>query len=315
MKDSMKILLAFDGSDYGLSAVDEAARIPWPADSKLRVISVAELPAPVMSGPMPMPASYFEEWEKALEDQAVANTATALSRYYEQGGTQIDVDAKSVKGNPKDVLLDEAEGWGADLIIIGTHGYNAFERMWLGSVSRTVASHARCSVQIVRQRRNACQAMKILLAVDGSPCSDDAVEEVATRPWPEGTEVRVITAVHLPFVPSAETWSLPQSYYAEVERVGREKADEFLDRAITRLASSNAERKSGLTLTREPILGHAEDVIIEEARKWEADLVVLGSHGYRGINRFILGSVSQAVAYHAPCSVEIVRRREEQSGK
>ncbi len=311
----MKILLAFDGSHYGVAAVDEAARIPWPPQSELRVISVAELPAPVMSGPMPMPGSYFLEWEKALEEQAVANTAKALSRYYEQGGMQIDVSTKTIKGNPKDVLLDEANSWGADLIMLGTHGYNVLERLWLGSVSRTVASHARCSVHIVRRRSDvqAASGMKILLAVDGSPCSDDAVEEVATRPWPARTEIQVVSAIHLPFTPTAETWTLPKSYYAEVERVGREQADQFLSRAMTRLEASNAERETPVSLSREAIIGHAEDVIIDHARKSSTDLVVLGSHGYRGINRFILGSVSQAVAYHATCSVEIVRRRETQN--
>lgn len=312
----MKILLAFDGSDYGIAAVDEAARIPWPQNSSLRVILVAELPAPVMSGPIPMPGSYFMEWEKALEDQAVANTAKALARYYDQGGAKIEVTAKSVKGNPKDVILDEADSWGADLIMIGTHGYNAIERMWLGSVSRTIASHAKCSVQIVRRRSDspvtADKGMKILLAVDGSPCSDDAVAEVASRPWPAGTEVHVITAIHLPFTPSAETWTLPNSYYAEVEKVGREQADQFLSRAISRLEAANAEREAPLALTREPLIGHAEDMIIGHARKSMADLIVLGSHGYRGINRFILGSVSQAVSYNAPCSVEIVRKRQGQ---
>jgi nucleotide-binding universal stress UspA family protein len=54
--------------------------------------------------------------------------------------------------------------------------------------------------------------------------------------------------------------------------------------------------------------GRAQDVILDEAERWGADLIVLGSHGYRAFKRFLLGSVSQAVATHAPCSVEIVRR-------
>jgi nucleotide-binding universal stress UspA family protein len=62
-------------------------------------------------------------------------------------------------------------------------------------------------------------------------------------------------------------------------------------------------------LSSEAVLGHPEEVIIGNAKTWEADLVVLGSHGYRGFERFLLGSVSQAVASHAPCSVEIVRTK------
>jgi nucleotide-binding universal stress UspA family protein len=53
--------------------------------------------------------------------------------------------------------------------------------------------------------------------------------------------------------------------------------------------------------------GHPKEVILDEAEKWDADLIVVGSHGYRGWQRFLLGSVSQAIASHAPCSVQIVR--------
>src|SRR5262249_34217112 len=64
-----------------------------------------------------------------------------------------------------------------------------------------------------------------------------------------------------------------------------------------------------LVITREVANGSAKDVILDEAEKWGADLIVLGSHGYKGWRRFLLGSVSHAVATHARCSVEIVRRR------
>ena len=309
MKKAMKILLAVDGSDCSIAAVDEAARIPWPEKSELRILSVAEMPSPVMAGPMPMPGTYYVEWEKALEDQAEANNARALARYYERGGSPVEVTAKSIKGNTKEVILDEAESWGADLLLIGTHGYNTFERMWLGSVSRTVASHAKCSVEIVRQMegREKVGGMKLLLAVDGSPFSDGAVAEVADRPWPAGTEVKIVTAIHLPFTPTPETWVLPDDYYAEAEKTGREQAETVLRQAHETIQASNVLRPSPLAVKAEAILGHAEEVILSVAREWGADMILLGSHGYRAWERFLLGSVSQAVAWHAHCSVEIVR--------
>lgn len=309
MRNSMKILLAVDGSDCSQTAVDLAARIPWPKGSALRIFSVAELPMPIVDGPMPMPGQYLAEWEKALEDQAVANTAKALSRYYDGGGSPIEVTAKAAKGDPREAILDEAAQWQANLIIIGTHGYNALKRFLLGSVSRNVTAHAGCSVAIARQSHfaNKQAGMKILLATDGSAGGEAAVTEVAERPWPAGSEVRVISAIELPFTPTPETWALPDSYYSSLENVGREQAQQAISGAVECLRAGDAEHETRLTVTEAAIVGRAEDVIVETAKDWGADLIVLGSHGHRGWERFLLGSVSQAVAAHAPCSVQIVR--------
>lgn len=289
--------------------------MPWPAGSEVKFVSAVEMPTPVVVGTMPMPDNYYTEWEKALEDQAIASTANALARFNEKGIADVKTSAKTVKGDPKVSIVEEAERWGADLIIVGTHGYNAFERFWLGSVSRSIASHAHCSVEIVRQPKAstelATKRMKILLAVDGSVCGEKALEELATRPWPEGSEVCVLSAIHLPMTPTPETWALPNSYYAQAEKIGRDHADEVVKNAIARLSETNTNREVPLTLVGQALIGHAEETIIGTAKEWGADLIVLGSHGYRGFRKFLLGSVSQAVASHAPCSVEIVRAHED----
>ncbi|MEP7341708.1 MAG: universal stress protein [Acidobacteriota bacterium] len=147
--------------------------------------------------------------------------------------------------------------------------------------------------------------MKILLAVDGSDYGKAAADAVAERPWPEGSVVKIISAIELPFVPTTETWALPDSYYAQLEKAAKEQADSAVKEALGRIQSSQVAQFEVITKTKD---GRAEDVILDEAEKWDADLIVVGSHGYRGLRRFLLGSVSHAVAAHAPCSVEIVRR-------
>ena len=151
--------------------------------------------------------------------------------------------------------------------------------------------------------------MRILLAVDGSEFSDVVVEEVANHPWPQECDVHIVSAVHLPFTPTPETRALPESYYSQLEKAGREQAALAVNRAVSRLRESNSQREAPLALTSDVIIGRAEEVIIETAKGWGADLIVLGSHGYRGFTRFLLGSVSQAVVLRAPCSVEIVRKK------
>lgn len=147
--------------------------------------------------------------------------------------------------------------------------------------------------------------MKILLAVDGSECSNAAVASVAGRPWPEGTEVKVVSALELPFVPTPETWALPDSYYAQLEEAAKEAAENAVSKAVTELEAK------GIQTTTSVKTGQAKSVIVDEAESWGADLIVLGSHGYSGWQRFWLGSVSNAVASQAHCSVEIVRQRKE----
>src|SRR6266545_2389697 len=150
--------------------------------------------------------------------------------------------------------------------------------------------------------------MRILLPVDGSSFSDAAVEEVASRPWPASSEVRIVTAFQLPITPTPEVWALPEDYYEKLERMAREQAQAVIDAALVKL--TNALDKS-MTLTSEVIAGSPRAAILDEAERWQADLIVMGSHGYGPWHRFLLGSVSQAVVSHANCSVEVVHRKDQ----
>jgi nucleotide-binding universal stress UspA family protein len=91
-----------------------------------------------------------------------------------------------------------------------------------------------------------------------------------------------------------------------MERVAREQAEAAVKDAVERIESGKA---SGLEITTRIIGGSAGETILDEAEKWDADMIVLGSHGYSALQRFLLGSVSHAVATHAHCSVEIVRQK------
>jgi nucleotide-binding universal stress UspA family protein len=146
--------------------------------------------------------------------------------------------------------------------------------------------------------------MKILLAVDGSPCSDLAVEEVGRRPWPEGSSVRVLNAFEVPLPAMPDGWALPPDYFDELDQAMRTQAQSLVDRA---LASLRTTLDKTITIEAQLLAGPPRSVILDEAKSWGADLIVLGSHGYGRWERFLLGSVSQAVVSHGKCSVEVVR--------
>lgn len=145
--------------------------------------------------------------------------------------------------------------------------------------------------------------MKILLAIDGSPCSNYAADEICRRPWPEGSEVRLITVLPSPEPSLLGTASRHPTVYDDFFKQQSDDALMFLDKA----ADSIRQSPSNLVVTPMLLEGRPKDVVLDEAERWGADLIVLGSHGRGIIRRLFLGSVSLAVVLNAPCSVEIVR--------
>jgi nucleotide-binding universal stress UspA family protein len=149
--------------------------------------------------------------------------------------------------------------------------------------------------------------MKILLPVDDSDFSASATKEVAKRPWPKGTIVRVLSVVEPVPPPAAELWYDASGVPARLERQLRHRAV-----ALTKKFAGELSKR---TLKVQSVVrrGDARSVIIDEARKWSADLIVMGSHGYTGLKRLLLGSVASFVVSHAGCSVEVVRKKEKKS--
>jgi nucleotide-binding universal stress UspA family protein len=144
--------------------------------------------------------------------------------------------------------------------------------------------------------------MRILLPVDGSSPSDEAIDEVARRPWPTSSSVRILSVVR-PYVPPA-TEFVPGAFTPqELLQQHQTEAEQIAARAADRLA------QTGLSVETAVRQGDPRTVIVDEASEWGADLIVVGSHGHTGLKRLLLGSVAQAVVAHAPCSVEVARRR------
>lgn len=148
--------------------------------------------------------------------------------------------------------------------------------------------------------------MKILLAIDGSACSDEAIAEVARRSWPEQTEVRVISVFDTPVIVGIEPWAAGPMYFGDIQKAASSAAHTVVENALTKLKALPDKK---LKISGEVIQGSPGQEIVEKAEQWGADLIIMGSRGLGAWNRLLLGSVSNAVVHHAKCSVEIVRRR------
>lgn len=289
----MRVLIAIDGSKGSEIVLEEALSRPWPSGSHFCLITVIDpfffTRAPLLLG------EAREAAEKFLGE--------AAERFRTAGWeTELDV----VLGNPRRAISEFAEAWRTDLVLVGSHGLNALARLALGSTVRAVLRHANCSVEIVRAPGNALvpgkKGARILLATDGSEFSAAAVKAIAERPWPKSTEVKVIS------VPEFALWlgEFPFFQLAQVEEMNKSALDTA--RAAVALAKEALRRTGQEVSTDVPVEREAPArTILQVAKEWNADLIVLGSHGRRGFDRLALGSVSESVAMNAPCSVEVVR--------
>ncbi len=305
MNPRMKILIAYDGSSCADAALEDLRRAGLPREAEAVILSVAEhwLPPPssyeILAPPLSQSPGGGEKEALALSRRAGDYLQSAFPTW--------EVRAEAAAGSPARQVIEKAEQWEADLIVIGSHGHTALARLMLGSVSHKVAANAPCSVRIARGGADlSTRPVRIIIGVDGSQQAELAVDAVAARSWPEGSEIKVISVIELSFTPTEETRSLPESYYSQLEKAGEEQARTALTRAVERLRSRAGEQ---FAITTEAVLGRAHEVILQQAELGQADLIVLGSHGYGWGERFLFGSVALAVTTGATCSVEIVRRR------
>lgn len=292
----MKVLLAVDSITTLNILLDEVVGRSWPNGTEVRVLSVVE------HGEVPLEmwpeagygvAAYRQEIRRRKEQI----TALAVGRLRAIGiGTEITI----MRGSPKDLIPFASREWATDLILIRANNHGDFRKWLLGSVAKAVVENAPCSVEVVRvvnapyssgDKRN----FRILLATDGSDASLAASQVVARTNWPESTEVKVVSVVN------------PVTFSLEEIGLWRDKGTDRAHRAIGRAVQ--ALKNAPVTITGEVIAGRTARGILDRARNWGADLIVLGTHDRRGLKRIFLSSTSAAVARQARCSVRVVRGR------
>ena len=217
-----------------------------------------------------------------------------------------DVRTEVLPGNAAHELIRKADEWEPDLVVVGSQGRSAVGRLLLGSVSKKLVTDLKSSVRVVRRtpdREDDHVPPRIIVGVDGSTQAEQAVRTVGSRVWPHGSEIRLV-AVEDGTSPKTISGILPAA--AELIKGSNDEAA-FAARTMVEWAENEL---STIGLRTSVVFGKGDPqrVLVDEARKWKADSIFVGSRNFAGaFDRFRFGSVSTALVTTAPCSVEVVR--------
>ncbi|MBK9145558.1 MAG: universal stress protein [Candidatus Melainabacteria bacterium] len=299
------ILVAVDDSEFTGVVLQSILDNPWSGSPSFHVVTV--IPEYAKPTIMETYNDYgihhkleYKELRKAALDM-ITRFARAVSRKHPES----QVSKAVLVGDTASSILDCARERGCDLIVVGSHGKNALARFVMGSVSNKVLQHSACPVEVVR-KTNRKERLKVLIPVDFSESARAALDLAAGQLSPDcNIYCKVVTAIE------------PVTYYYQgLEMSGstaaalmteREKSIKRAGKELPEMGKALVERFGRDNVSFEVCDGYPADEIIDIARTWPADIIVMGSHGRQGFSKLILGSVSQSVAMHAPCSVIVIR--------
>ncbi len=311
MPRSQKILIAYDGSPAAEAVFNDLRRAGLEAKGQAKVVTIADMWVPPVDSMSGAAIGWYAgafgsgRWDsdnflkdaKTMADKGAAKLRQAFPEWKVSSTAQLDTPAAGI--------LTLAEKWKPSLIALGTLGHSELGRVFLGSVSHKVLTHAVCNVRVVRPApdRKAAPPPRILIGVDGSKDAEAALHAVARRTWPKGAEFRIVVVVDYRL-------SLTEEFHAENSPRFPLKGVPFRGRLGDRLAEQGvfALAERGLRVTSSVTEGDPRRELLREAKRFKADSIFLGSRGLHALQRFFLGSVSLNVAEHAPCTVEVVRR-------
>lgn len=285
----MRVIIGVDWSDQTFAAVAQTFHLYHPTDVTLVhgvELGMLEHPLVAQAGNV----QGYDDFRRAMVDSG--------RQVVERAAAMVPAEVTSIRkvnevSNPAQLILDSANNLSADLVVIGARGRNRLSEVVLGSVSHRVLLHSSRPTLIVRGAARKIQ--RVLVAIEDRDDADRVVRWLTQHPFVDPVELCVVHAVvpigvNEPYVgPEISAWLDDVQRYAE----------ELVKSTAGKLSNSQ------YTVTTKVIQGNPVAVIEQEAK--DMDLVVVTSHGRKGISRFLLGSVSHAVVHHVTCPVLVLR--------
>lgn len=319
----MKILIACDQRSSADRLYFDLRRSGFPDHVEVLVLSVADVflvPGYKKSEfTRPMNKAYLTFIDQQIEKAQVI--AQHISRKLKSKFPAWHFHAQAGAGSPSLEILNKAQTWKADLIIVGSHGKVGAGEIFFGSVALDVLAQAPCSVRIVRPRAKETDSpSRLVIGVDGSSESDATIDRLTARHWKEGSATHLVTAVnsvvYSAFL-SENIYVTPLVYTAQIpdgtgiKKEWKSKGNKNPKAWVKRMHEEYKTRlqKAGLIVSSMIKEGDPQTVLVAEARRWGSDCIFVGAVGHDKAERFLVGSVSSAIASRADCSVEVVRTK------
>jgi nucleotide-binding universal stress UspA family protein len=281
------IVVGYDGSDYSKAALIETANRVRKNGGKVTLVH----------------AVYFDEEEFGIapvqHEKRLELGHKLCYQQREKFSSEFGIEMESLvcEGEPPDVVAEVAQGKGADLIALGTHGRKGIKRLLLGSVTSGVIAKAHCDVLVVKRPCTECTGSfrNVLVAYDGSQGGMKSLRRAGRLAKSEGAVVTVMYVIprYEEMVEFFMTESIRTRLQAEAEKV--------LDSAR---GIASEEGFSVAAMIRE---GRPAETVVDTASRLGVDLVVMGSHGWSGVDKAIIGSTTERVVINATCPVLVAR--------
>ncbi|HXH85272.1 MAG TPA: universal stress protein [Nitrospira sp.] len=285
----MKVVIGVDWSEQAFATVQQVLHLYHPTELTLvHGVDLGLFGSPIVAQAANLQG--YDDFRKALIDagnQVLARTANMLP-----------FDSESIKqvneiGSPAEIILKQADAVGADLVAVGARGQSRLAELVVGSVSHRVLMHAARPTLIVKGTARPIQ--RVLVAVEGREDAGRIKEWLLVHPFANPVELCILSVV-VPIrvadpynIGGFESWSATLNSYAEdlVKSVGGELMG------------------SRYSISTRVVTGEVAATVAEQAK--EMDLVVVASHGRKGLERFLLGSSSHAIVHHVHCPILVIR--------
>lgn len=285
----MRVVIGIDWSDQAFAAITQTLQLYHPTDVTLvHAVELGILQHPVVAQAGNVQG--YEDFRNSMIDSG--------RQLLDRAGAMVPAEVTSIRkvneiGSPAQVILDSADNLSADLIVVGVRGRSRLSEVVLGSVSHRVLLHSSRPVLIVRGAARKIQ--RVLVAIEDRDDADRIAKWLTHHPFTDPTELCVLHAL----VPIG----VNDPYDALGTGTWWEGAERYADELVNSTAAKLLNPR--YTVSRNVATGNPASVIEQEAKG--RDLVVVTSHGRKGLSRFLLGSVSHAVVHHVTCPVLVLR--------
>lgn len=303
----MKVLFAVDGSEHSLAAVAQVGRLLTAQRDQVALFCA---PPSKFFTSASADKTVLERARRSLVDSIFAEARRRLPEPLQAKAETIIADQHDARNG----IPAAADAWQAGLIVLGARGLGRFERLLVGSVSRAVVHASNIPVWVSRATgtadQNAARALQVLLTCENPQQECKHASMLEKLSWPSGSVCHVLSAIPSLFAGKVPDWLQQQARSPDVEAMVQAWAHEH-DEEI----SSTRVRLEAFTSKLPPVFakyetevveGEPSAVVLAQIAKHKVDVVLVGAHHKTRLSSALLGSTSDAVLNHAPCSVLVV---------